>query len=133
MSAPCLLRLSGRINVRVPVIRPTKIGSYLPADLRDGTSRSGEEMRMIASFIAFQQATEWHMRKPTLTPQWECRRWLKTTFRHRRNPIASRPQEIWMGVLFRRNFFGKLSQIPPAAQFSGEHSGRNCIYQTGLI
>ena len=47
--------------------------------------------------------------------------------------IASPPQESWMGDLFRRNFSGKLSQIPPAAQFSGEHSGRNCIYQTGLI
>lgn len=38
-----------------------------------------------------------------------------------------------MGDLFRRNVSGKVSQIPPAAQCSGEHSGRNCIYQPGLI
>ena len=50
------------------VIRPKEMGSYLSADLKDGTSRSGKEMRMIASFIAFQEVTECHMRKPTLIP-----------------------------------------------------------------
>ena len=38
-----------------------------------------------------------------------------------------------MGDVFRRNVSGKLSHLPPAAQCSGEHSGRNCIYQPGLI